>query len=144
MSSARPMLRRMFEAVAIPSVLRRLIRAAKYAAKEEHFAAVAGAAIVLVFVGTVTYSLGEGWNVVDGFYFAVCTLTTSSIADPHLTLTHESLKLFTALYVLTGIGILVELARELGVGYVREREERRSAMHARHDKEDPSETQSAG
>jgi hypothetical protein len=54
--------------------------------------------------------------VVDGLYFAVCTLTTSSIADPNLTLTHEALKLFTVIYVLTGIGILVELARELGSG----------------------------
>ena len=61
---------------------------------------------------------------VDGFYFAVCTLTTTSVADPNLTLTHDALKIFTAFYVLTGIGILVELARELGVGYVKEREER--------------------
>ena len=42
-----------------------------------------------------------------------CTLTTSSIADPDLILTHDTLKLFTALYVLTGIGILVELASGL-------------------------------
>ena len=55
---------------------------------------------------------------VDGLYFAVCTLTTSSIADPNLTLTHEALKLFTV-YVLTGIGILVELARELGIGFMK-------------------------
>ena len=122
-------------------MLRRMLRAMKYAAKEEHFAAVAGAAVTLILVGTVTYSLGEGWNVVDGFYFAVCTLTTSSIADPNLTLTHEALKLFTVIYVLTGIGILVELARELGVGFVTERS---ATRHARRHKEDPPETQSAG
>ena len=46
--------------------------------------------------------------------------------------------------VLTGIGILVELARELGVGYVKEREERHAARNARHHKEDPPKTQSAG
>ena len=125
-------------------MLRRMLAAMKYAAKEENFAAVGGAAIVLILVGTITYSLGEGWNVVDGFYFAVCTLTTSSIADPNLTLTHEALKLFTAIYVLTGIGILVELARELGTGYIKEREERHATRHARHHKEDPPETQSAG
>ena len=85
-------------------------RALNYAVKEEHFGAVAGASIALILVGTVVYTLGEGWSVVDGFYFAVCTLTTSSIADPNLTLTHGALKIFTALYVLTGIGILVELA----------------------------------
>jgi hypothetical protein len=110
-----------------------LLGAIKYAAKEESFAAVVGAAIVLILVGTVTYSLGEGWNVADGFYFAVCTLTTSSIADPNLTLTHEALKIFTAIYVLTGIGILVELARQLGVGFIKMREEGSAARHAGRD-----------
>ena len=123
-------------------MFQRMLGAIKHAAKEEHFAAVAGAALFLIFLGTVVYSLGEGWNVVDGFYFAVCTLTTSSIADPSLTLTHETLKIFTAFYVLTGIGILVELARELGIGFVKEREDQ--ARHARHHKEDPPKTQSAG
>ena len=126
--------------LSVASMLRRMFRAMKFSAKEENFAVVAGAAVSLILVGTVAYSLGEGWNVVDGFYFAVCTLTTSSIADPKLTLTHDALKLFTVFYVLTGIGILVELARELGVGFVRER----SARHARHHKDDPPETQSAG
>ena len=121
-------------------MLQRMLRAVKHANQEEHFAAVAGAAVSLIFLGTCVYSLGEGWNVIDGFYFAVSTLTTSSIADPNLTLTHETLKIFTALYVLTGIGILVELARELGVGFVKERTER----HRRRHKEDPPETQSAG
>jgi putative exporter of polyketide antibiotics len=67
-------------------------------------------------------------------------LTISSIADPNLTLTNDALKIFTTIYVLTGIGILVELARRLGVGYVKERE----ARHARHDKEDPPTTPSTG
>ena len=105
-------------------MLKRMLEAIRYAAKDEGFGAVVGAAIVLILVGTFTYTLGEGWSVVDGFYFAVCTLTTSSIADPNLTLTHDALKIFTAIYVLTGIGILVELARRLGVGYVRECEAR--------------------
>ena len=126
--------------LSVVRMLQRMLRAMKYSAKEEHFAVVAGAGVTLILVGTVTYSLGEGWNVVDGFYFAVCTLTTSSIADPDLTLTHDTLKLFTVFYVLTGIGILVELARELGVGFVEER----TARHARRHQEDPPETQSAG
>ena len=126
--------------VSVITMFHRFIGAIKHAAREENFVAVAGAAISLVLVGTITYSLGEGWNVIDGFYFAVCTLTTSSIADPHLTLTHEALKIFTALYVLTGIGILVELARELGVGFVRSREEHVAARHARHHSDDPQAT----
>jgi hypothetical protein len=40
-----------------------LLGAGKHAAEEESFAAVIGAAIVLILAGTITYSLGEGWNV---------------------------------------------------------------------------------
>lgn len=119
----------------------RMFRAIRYAAKEESFAAVFAAAISLVFTGTVVYTLGEGWNVVDGFYFAVCTLTTSSIADPSLTLTSEALKVFTAFYILTGIGILVEVARQLGVGFVRLRQEQSEARRARHHKNEPPSAQ---
>jgi hypothetical protein len=36
------------------------------------------------------------------------TLTTSSVLDPKLAVTDPSLKIFTAVYVLVGIGILVE------------------------------------
>ena len=131
-------------------MLYRFAGAIKRAAKEENFAAIVGAAIALVLTGTVAYTLGEGWSLVDGFYFAVCTLTTSSIADPDLVLTHDVLKIFTALYVLTGIGILVELARQLGVGFVKMREEHKAdhdtpsskQVHDRRHKDDPPEAQS--
>ena len=123
--------------VSVARMFHRMIGAIRYAAKEESFTAVFAAAIALVITGTVVYSLGEGWNVIDGFYFAVCTLTTSSIADPNLTLTSEALKVFTAIYILTGIGILVEVARQLGVGFVKLRQEKSDARHARHQGEDP-------
>ena len=118
-------------------MLRRMLRAMKYAREEEYFASVLGAAVFLILLGTAVHSLGEGWSVVNGFYFAVSTLTTTSISDPSLTLTHDSLKIFTAFYVLTGIGILVELVREIGVGYVKEREDRSAARRARHHREEP-------
>jgi Ion channel len=131
-------------------MLYRLAGAVRRAAREESFAAIVGAAIALVLTGTVVYTLGEGWRLVDGFYFAVCTLTTSSIADPDLVLTHDVLKIFTAVYVLTGIGILVEVARQLGVGFVKMREEYKATMlakvehvHDRHHKDDTPETPSA-
>ena len=114
----------------------RMVGAIKYAAREESFAAVFAAAVALVCTGTVVYTLGEGWKVVDGFYFAVCTLTTSSIADPNLTLTSEALKVFTAFYILTGIGILVEVARQLGVGFVRLRHDQSEARHVRRHKDE--------
>jgi hypothetical protein len=124
-------------------MFQRFRHAIKHAATEETFSAVAGAAVALVFVGTVTYTLGEGWSVADGFYFAVSTLTTSSIADPELTLTHDALKIFTALYTVTGIGILVEVARQLGVGFVKSREEKSTTRRSRRHKDDPPEAESA-
>jgi hypothetical protein len=54
---------------------------------------------------------------------AVATLTTSSVLDPKLTLTDPWLKIFTAGYVLVGIGILVEVARRLGMGFIAARAE---------------------
>ena len=53
----------------------------------------------------------------------MATLTTSSILDPELTITDPWLKVFTAGYVLVGIGILVEVARRLGMGFIAARAE---------------------
>ena len=83
----------------------------RVALRDQDFARILGAGLLLIIVGTVTYTLGNGWSLVDGFYVAVATLTTSSILDPSLTFTDGWLKVFTALYVLVGIGILVEVAR---------------------------------
>jgi hypothetical protein len=96
----------------------RVVKAFRYAIQEDEFLNVFGAAVALVIVGTVAYTLGEGWNVVDGLYFAVATLTTTSVSDPHLVLTDDWLKVFTVLYLLVGIGILVETLRRLGAAFV--------------------------
>ena len=104
-------------------MFRRLALAMRYAFREEDFARILGAAVALIVVGTLAYTFGEDWSVVDGFYVAVATLTTSSILDPELTVTQPWLKVFTAFYVLVGIGILVEVARRLGTGFIVSREE---------------------
>jgi hypothetical protein len=76
-----------------------------------------------LIVGTLAYALGGGWSIVDGLYVAVATLTTSSILDPELTVPDSWLKVFTAGYVLVGIGTLVEVARRLGMGFITARAE---------------------
>ncbi len=71
------------------------------------------------------------------FYFAVCTLTTSNVADPRLVLTSEPIRVFTALYVLIGIGILVETARRIGIWYVKTRSDHGLvAMRTKHQHSD--------
>jgi hypothetical protein len=104
-------------------MMRRLAAALRVALREEDFARVLSAGVLLVVIGTVSYSLGAGWSLVDGLYVAVATFTTSSVLDPELTITDPWLKVFTAGYVLVGIGILVEVARRLGMGFIAARAE---------------------
>jgi Ion channel len=99
-------------------MLRRVARAFRYAVREEDFLMVFSAGMFFVLVGTVTYTLGAGWHIVDALYFAVSTLTTTSVSDPDLVLDDRWLKLFTIFYQLIGIGILVEVLRRLGTAAV--------------------------
>ena len=48
----------------------------------------------------------------------VSILTTTSVADPELVLTDRWLKIFTILYQLVGIGILVGILRRLGLAFI--------------------------
>lgn len=104
-------------------MLRRFGYALRFALREEDFGRILSAGFALILVGTVTITFGTGWSPVDGFYVAVATLTTSSVLDPKLTITDPWLKIFLAVYVLVGIGILVEIARRLGMGFIAAREE---------------------
>jgi uncharacterized membrane protein YkgB len=108
-------------------MIRRLAAALRVALREEDFARILGAAFVLITIGTITFALGADWSVADSFYVAVATLTTSSILNPELTITDPWLEIFTAAYVLVGIGILVEAARRIGMGFIAAREELREA-----------------
>ncbi len=99
-------------------MLRRVVAAFRYAVREQDFLNVFGAGVTLVVVGTLSYALGEGWHVIDALYFAVATLTTTSVSDPDLVLTERWMKLFTVFYILIGIGILVEILRRLGIAFV--------------------------
>ena len=75
-----------------------MANAFRHAVREEDFLNVFGAGALLVFIGTLVYSLDESWNVVDSLYFAVSTLTTASVSDPNLVLTDGWVKVFTVLY----------------------------------------------
>jgi hypothetical protein len=65
----------------------------------------------LFAVGTAFYAIVEGWSLVDAFYFSTMTLATVGFGD--LAPTSAGSKLFTVVYVLTGVGILVAFFSEL-------------------------------
>ena len=111
----------------------RFAKALKVAVRDEGFAQILGTGVLLVVVGTLTYTTSQDWSVVDGFYFAVATLTTSSIADPKLVISGGPIKIFTVFYILVGIGILVELVRQLGFACVEVRRAEKAAKAAKAD-----------
>ncbi len=111
-------------------MLRRVFPALRYATREEEFVQIFGAGVLLVLIGTLTYTLGEDWNVVDSIYFSVSTLTTTSVSDPDLVLNDGWLKLLTGFYQLIGIGILVEVLRRLGIAFITVRTQEKGASRS--------------
>ena len=78
-------------------MMRRLLGALRVALRDEDFGRILSAAVTLIVIGTLAYSLGNDWSVVDGLYVAVATLTTSSVLDPELTITDPWLKVYGGL-----------------------------------------------
>jgi voltage-gated potassium channel Kch len=79
--------------------------------------------MILLASGTVFYWRFEGWSVVDSLYFSVITLTTVGYGDLAPTMT--STKLFTVVYILLGLGVLVSFLSAVAGHAVEARLERR-------------------
>ena len=62
------------------------------------------AATSLIAVGTVFYTLVEGWDPFDAAYFCVTSLATVGYGD--LTPVTRLGRLFTMVYIITGLGVL--------------------------------------
>lgn len=81
-------------------------------AREPEGKALVIGAITTVAVGTVVYSVLEGWSPIDSLYFCVVTLATVGFGD--LTPTTGVTKLFTVGYIVVGVGIIAGFLSELG------------------------------
>lgn len=64
-------------------------------------------ALVVLVIGTLVYHWLEGWSYLDALYFCVISLATIGYGD--LTPTTPEAKMFTIIYVINGIAILLAL-----------------------------------
>jgi voltage-gated potassium channel len=85
--------------------------------------------VLLILVGTVFYSLVEGWSLVDSFYFSVVTLTTVGYGD--LSPDTTPAKLFTTVYIFLGLSIIATFASSIA-----KQHGQRISKHARRSADD--------
>jgi voltage-gated potassium channel Kch len=78
-----------------------------------------------LLAGTIFYSLVEGWSIIDAVYFCAMSLATVGYGD--VVPETEIGKLFTVVYVLAGIGILVSFFTALTAKTLALQAERRRA-----------------
>ena len=66
----------------------------------------------VLLTGTLFYWQVEDWSILDSLYFSVTTLTTLGLGDLHPT--GDGSRIFTMVYLLIGIGVLVAFVTALG------------------------------
>lgn len=70
----------------------------------------------LIGLGTWAFHALEDWTWAESFYFSVATLTTVGYGDIHPT-TDEA-RVFTAIYILIGVGIVITALTLIGSRYL--------------------------
>jgi hypothetical protein len=84
--------------------LLRFLRAARRVFARPEGRALTLLVLVHLAAGTVFYTNVEGWRWLDALYFSVTALTTAGFGD--LAPATDPGKVFTMLYLLTGVGVL--------------------------------------
>src|SRR5262245_14400473 len=90
---------------------RQFWRALRYALRDPEFRSLGVIVLVIIILGGVFFHNVEGWGWLDSFYFCVISLATVGYGDfsPHTPLG----KIFTMVYVVLGIGLIVAVATRL-------------------------------
>lgn len=86
------------------STLRKLL-------KDKKFKGLFGLVIILLILGTLFYSQVKGWSLIDSLYFSATTLTTVGLGDLHPVTVPG--KLFTVIYIFSGIGVILAFVNAL-------------------------------
>ena len=96
---------------------------------DPHFGPLAGMTALAIATGTGVYTFVEHMRVVDALYMSVVTLATVGYGDytPHTDLG----KLFTVVYVLVGVGILLSFVTKVAGQAIDDRIEDHAARQAK-------------
>jgi len=86
-------------------ILVRFFKAVWRGLRDPEFRSLLLVVVGLLGSGTFVYSRFEGWSVLDSLYFSVITLTTVGYGD--LSPTRPGTKIFTIVFIILGIGILL-------------------------------------
>jgi ABC-type microcin C transport system permease subunit YejB len=108
--------------IAFFTTLRSFVVAVRRGLGDPAFRALAFLVVVLLGAGTLFYWRFEDWTLLDSLYFSVITLTTVGYGD--LAPTTAPTKVFTIVYVLIGLGVLVSFLSAVAGHAVEARMER--------------------
>ena len=68
-------------------------------------------AVAQILIGTLVFRWLEGWSTINALYFSVVTLATVGFGDLHPTT--DIAKLFTIVYIVSGLGIIAAFISEI-------------------------------
>ncbi|PFG12011.1 potassium channel family protein [Bacillus sp. es.036] len=106
--------------------LKRMLSALWWAIKDKEFQVLFFLTTITLVSGTIFYHTVESWSVLDSLYFSVVTLTTVGFGD--FSPQTDFGKIFTILYLFTGIGLILgfinKLALHMGRSKSRKQDER--------------------
>lgn len=92
-----------------------LIKTIKEFFKDKEYRDLLLTVLAILIVGTVVYHHLEGWSYIDAFYFSFITLTTIGYGDyaPQT----DGGKIFTVIYIILGVGIILSFINTLYLHY---------------------------
>lgn len=83
--------------------------------KDEEYRDLTQTTIFVIILGTISYRFLEGWSWIDALYFSIITLTTIGYGDFSPQTTYG--KLFTILYIILGIGVILGFVNTVYLHY---------------------------
>ncbi|WP_195575127.1 ion channel [Paenibacillus sp. 1001270B_150601_E10] len=104
--------------------LKRLLTGIWRNIKEPIFLSLLTTLILIVFSGTMFYTKVENWTVINAIYFSIVSLIPTSL-DTGLSPQTNFGKIFTIIYLIVGVGVMMMLLVMIGKAIIKVTTDRR-------------------